>query len=509
MRFDKLIPLIKLELNRSINLNQNRKKFLSGIALNIFIAALLLFYSVSLTFVGMLNFKNYLIAGFFSFTFIMIFINNIIFSNNSLFSKIEFERITPLPLTNIEIMSSKILGIYLTSLFFVVTILLFPTFYFNYIENGTLFLVSSIFMLLFFPLIPISLSLLVTLFLGNFLKNRFVKIIGSIFITFLIVVIYLVIYISKDNLMPKFFGNLIDVLNFYPIKFFNEIFLQENFLNLFIFIILSITIFLITSIFISKKYFDIFFNGKNEIKKKSKKNKLVNSPKKSILFKKEISLYMSYPTYISNTIFAPIVLLIFSILPLVTSPETFNELIDVEIQNIIKRNLILVICAFASIANTCYCSLSIERNTYYLLQTLPLRTIDIFKEKIKLGLSLIFIPTIISSILLGIKYNIGSLDIVILIFAALSFGLFSNLLGLIYDLKTLNISWINSKEVVKQRFSMIINQIIIALMIFISFLISDKIIKDNRTLSWLIIFLMVSILNLILVNYLRKKDLRI
>lgn len=509
MRIDKLKILIKLELNRIINLNQNKKKFLSGIALTIFLGLILLFYSILITFMSISRFKEIMIGGFGAATFLLIFINGIIFSNNSLFTKVEYERLFPLPITSLEIIFSKIVGIYISSLFYVITVLLFPVMLISFSDNK-LFLPMAFLVLIFFPLIPIALSFVVTLFLGSFFKNRFLKILGSFATTILIILFYVVFNFSRKTLAPKLTIILFDILfKFYPIKFFNSIILNGKFLGSVVFMIISTIIFLGISKLMSKNYFDIYFNDKSTDRKFfSKSSSLDNSSKPTTVFRKEFSLYLTYPTYVINTIFAPITLLLFGILPLFSS-DVLNNITDFNLESIISKHLIIILCAFAAVGNTTYCSLSIEGKTYYLLQTLPLKPLDIFKEKIKLALSLILIPLLVSSILLGIRYNIKPFNIIVLILAAMSFSLFANLIGIIYDLNTLNINWVNPQEIVKQRFSMLIVQLIVAVVIYLLYLISEVIIKNNDTFAWILIFIIISLLNLIMIRYLNKKDLRI
>lgn len=293
------------------------------------------------------------------------------------------------------------------------------------------------------------------------------------------------------------------------LKTFGLIFIEGNYLKGLIFMGISILFFGLVSVFLSKNYLEIFYRKANKIKKSSNKAlKMVTKNKARSLLEKEIGLYFSYNNYILNTILGPILLLILGVAPLVTGMANLQNMMDFDVEKLFTTNSILVVTAFAAMGQTTYCSLSIEGRNYYLMQTLPIKAWDVFKAKLKLGIILISAPLIFTSLVLSLKFNLGFLAFLLLIVAAFSYSLFANLLGLIFDINTLNINWINSREVVKGKFSVLLIQLIIGLMVLISFLISNILFKNNRILSWLIIIIFVNIFNFIQIWYLSSKNLK-
>ena len=508
LRINKEIILLKLEILRLLNNNQGKKKFLTGLSANVVMAFMFIFYSASLTRSFYKGNPLKVIVTSTVIVFLMIFWGNILYSNNSLFEKRELENLLPMPFTSLEIISSKILGIYVYNLGIVACMVIFPFLYVTYDNCGFPFTLFTILMLLSFPMIPLCLSLLATAFFGKIFTNKIVKIIGGIIFFSIVILFYIMLYFSNRSL--NILAIIIEKLSKISLlKTFGLIFIEESYLNGLIFMGISILFFGLVSVFLSKNYLEIFYRKANKIKKSSNKAlKMVTKNKSGSLFEKEIGLYFSYNNYILNTILGPILLLILGVAPLVTGMTNLQNMVDFDVEKLLTTNSILVVTAFAAMGQTTYCSLSIEGRNYYLMQTLPIKAWDVFKAKLKLGIILISAPLIFTSLVLSLKFNLGFLAFLLLIVAAFSYSLFANLLGLIFDINTLDINWINSREVVKGKFSVLLIQLIIGLMVLISFLISNILFKNNRILSWLIIIIFVNIFNFVQIWYLSSKNLK-
>ena len=509
LRINKEIILLKLEILRLLNNNnQGKKKFLTGLSANVVMAFMFIFYSASLTRSFYKGNPLKVIVTSTVIVFLMIFWGNVLYSNNSLFEKRELENLLPMPFTSLELISSKILGIYVYNLGIVACTVIFPFLYVTYDNCGFPFTLFTILMLLSFPMIPLCLSLLATAFFGKIFTNKIVKIIGGIIFFSIVIFFYIMLYFSNRSL--NILAIIIEKLSKISLlKTFGLIFIEGNYLKGLIFMGISILFFGLVSVFLSKNYLEIFYRKANKIKKHANKAlKMVTKNKKRSLFEKEIGLYFSYNNYILNTILGPILLLILGVAPLVTGMANLQNMMDFDVEKLFTTNSILVVTAFAAMGQTTYCSLSIEGRNYYLMQTLPIKAWDVFKAKLKLGIILISAPLIFTSLVLSLKFNLGFLAFLLLIIAAFSYSLFANLLGLIFDINTLNINWINSREVVKGKFSVLLIQLIIGLMVLISFLISNILFKNNRILSWLIIIIFVNIFNFVQIWYLSSKNLK-
>ena len=509
LRINKEIILLKLEILRLLNNNnQGKKKFLTGLSANVVMAFMFIFYSASLTRSFYKGNPLKVIVTSTVIVFLMIFWGNVLYSNNSLFEKRELENLLPMPFTSLELISSKILGIYVYNLGIVACMVIFPFLYVTYDNCGFPFTLFTILMLLSFPMIPLCLSLLATAFFGKIFTNKIVKIIGGIIFFSIVIFFYIMLYFSNRSL--NILAIIIEKLSKISLlKTFGLIFIEESYLKGLIFMGISILFFGLVSVFLSKNYLEIFYRKANKIKKHANKAlKMVTKNKKRSLFEKEIGLYFSYNNYILNTILGPILLLILGVAPLVTGMANLQNMMDFDVEKLFTTNSILVVTAFAAMGQTTYCSLSIEGRNYYLMQTLPIKAWDVFKAKLKLGIILISAPLIFTSLVLSLKFNLGFLAFLLLIIAAFSYSLFANLLGLIFDINTLNINWINSREVVKGKFSVLLIQLIIGLMVLISFLISNILFKNNRILSWLIIIIFVNIFNFVQIWYLSSKNLK-
>lgn len=103
LRINKEIILLKLEILRLLNNNnQGKKKFLTGLSANVFMAFMFIFYSASLTRSFYKGNPLKVIVTSTVIVFLMIFWGNVLYSNNSLFEKRELENLLPMPFTSLE-----------------------------------------------------------------------------------------------------------------------------------------------------------------------------------------------------------------------------------------------------------------------------------------------------------------------------------------------------------------------------------------------------------------------
>ena len=250
LRINKEIILLKLEILRLLNNNnQGKKKFLTGLSANVVMAFMFIFYSASLTRSFYKGNPLKVIVTSTVIVFLMIFWGNILYSNNSLFEKRELENLLPMPFTSLEIISSKILGIYLYNLGIVACMVIFPFLYVTYDNCGFPFTLFTFLMLLSFPMIPLCLSLLATAFFGKIFTNKIVKIIGGIIFFSIVILFYIMLYFSNRSL--NILAIIIEKLSKISLlKTFGQIFLEGNYLKGLIFMGISV-IFSIFSFIIS------------------------------------------------------------------------------------------------------------------------------------------------------------------------------------------------------------------------------------------------------------------
>ncbi|WP_036729168.1 hypothetical protein [Peptoniphilus mikwangii] len=510
MRLDKLKLLLNIEKRRFLNSNSNRKKLFTGITALIILGFFISIYVVSITVFLYNSYRQILITTFAIIGFIGIFVSTLRSGYSNLFGKSEYNIIFPLPFTDLEIILSKLAGIYLSSYYYVLIMLSFPVLYVLFKAYGIIATINGLLSLVFFPAIPVSLALLIASLGSKNFKFKYARQFFSILLTLLIVLLYALIYVFRKLFYDNLYLAAVNVSRvfttvLFPYKFFENAVIKNSIIETLLFSVISIAVAAIVSIYISKNYFKIHYKNNNTAKyKKSKTLDFKKSSLSKTLFKKELRTYFSSSIYLMNTIFAPMFLTIIGIISIFLDDNSLNSLSGYKnLGEIVRLNIIFILCSFAAISQTTYCSMSIEGKNIWITLSLPIENKKIFISKIKVGMSIIIFPIIFCAIVFGIKYKLSVFDIVMFILTPISYSLFGNILGLLYDIKTANYSWNNENEIVKQRFSMILIQIILAIPLLITYFVSRKFNLNSS----IMIFIVISIINTLLLIKLTKKKL--
>ncbi|RVU54806.1 hypothetical protein [Anaerosphaera multitolerans] len=510
MRINKLKLLLNVELKKYINSNK-AKNSLSQIGMFI-LGFVFLINSIMGTKLLYVYNRELIPYTFSLLTFFFILFSVAGVGYLSLFSEKEYNILFPLPFRDSEIIFGKFMGMYISSLFYIATLLAFPTIYLT-LKTNPLFTVFSILLLLVFPAVPLILSLLISMLFSKYFTFKYKKQLGAILGFILVAIIYILIYVFEKVLLNNLLTFLLKFkvlfkLIYFPFNFFERALIEGSILNATVFIILSLGILFIGFYFIEKNYFTLYnkLNLKSKQRLKKKENYKNNSLNKA-LFKKDLKLYFSSSIYVSNTIVMPITIIIVLILSTFLNNETLDSFSNISnLTEVINSNSLLLLCGFASIAQITYCSLSIEGKNLWISLSLPLKKEDIFYSKIKLGVGLMAIPLIALATVLALRFNQGLGNLIVNLAAALNYSIFANLVGLLYDLNTLNYNWTSEVEVVKQRFSMILVILILSIPLILLFAIESKLSIGSLKLG-ILLFITVSILNYLLWKKIINKDL--
>ena len=131
------------------------------------------------------------------------------------------------------------------------------------------------------------------------------------------------------------------------------------------------------------------------------------------------------------------------------------------------------ILAFVSVnAQTTYCSLSLEGENFEILEAMPLTFKDLVLPRVLLGMTLALGPILFTSLAFAYVGQVGIINGIFMVLAGILANLFGNLVGIYFDLMTLDLDWKNDLEVIKQRFSGILMSLAMVLPMFISWILT-------------------------------------
>ena len=346
--------------------------------------------------------------------------------------------------------------------------------YTSYTNGSISYYVTSIIMILLLPVIPIVLSCLVGMVMSS-ISSRFKH--KNLVQTVLSMAILLVVFYFSFNIKgtETYLVNNITSLNdmitkyYYPAGMFGKLVNDFNIIDLLIFILINLGIFLVSIFILSKTYFKINSRLKSKSSNIKSSTKEVSYNKSSIttsLVKKEIKTFVNTPVFIINSGFglvlflAIVVILVFKLDDLGLMLEKSNMEISLS-KDLIMNNLsivILVLLVFTSFMTSITNSvISLEGRNINILKSLPVKVKTILMSKVYACLLITTPILLLGDIVLFIRCKTNIFEALLLVILSILMPLVSHFIGLLINLKYPKLDAENSAEVVKQSTSSFIS----------------------------------------------------
>jgi len=383
------------------------------------------------------------------------------------------------------------------------------------------FYLTSFVMLLLLPVIPIVISCIVGGITSS-ISSRF-KYKNAVQIIFSMIALLIILYISFNldsifNYLAEHATSINDLITkiYYPAGAYATLITDFNIATLLIFILVNVAVSALGIFILSKFYFKINSRLKKvtTTKKTNVKNLAFKShPARIALIKKELNTFFKTPVFIINAGFGLVLFIIGAVLlsikfdlimPLLENPETFN--FSAELINSNIPLLVFLLIAFASFMTSITSSvISLEGKNINILKSLPVETKTILMSKIYSSLVLTTPILLIGDIILFARFNIGILEILLLLILSVAVPLISHYIGLIINLKYPKLDAENTAEVVKQSTSSFVSVMVGMILLAITFVIIFGIIgKISATLILVIATAIFIVMDTILYIYLIK-----
>lgn len=434
-----------------------------------------------------------LLSGLFGFCMTFFMAKNILFQNK------DNDLLLTLPLKKELIISTRLTYLYLYNL--VIGLLcLIPGLYI-YISNIGISLnliVLSVILIIFSPIIP---TLLASVFgyIISFLTNKFSK--SNLFeyvFNLLFVGIYFFILFGNNDFLVKLVLNKNIKYILFPLYLINKSLVNPLYIVIYV-IFNLIVLYLFIKLF-KDIYFKLIINVNRVITKnnyKIDKNKNTYNKKSTALLKKEIKNYFSSFVYVFNTLIGPVALILLTIYLIFD-----NKIVTMLPSSVdIKLYIYLLLTFVVSFTNVTCCSISMEKQNFYMLKTLPLSEKEILNSKLKLNILLVLPSVIFFLMVIYLKGYIKFYDAYLLLFYSCFLNLFVSMYGLIVNLKFPMFDALNDQIIVKRSTSVLIGTIVLTIicLCLVSFVMEYNV-KYNHLieLSILIVLALDIILNFIL-----------
>lgn len=502
---NKFITILNTTINNSFKLKVTSKKKKIGIIVLLIYLIFCFMYTFKINLstifetLKSLNLTSYFLsvivflASLFSFCMTFFLAKNILFQNK------DNDLLLTLPLKKELIISTRLTYLYLYNL--VLTLLcLIPGLYI-YIANIGISLnlvIISVILVFFTPIIP---TLLASVFgyLIAFLTNKFSKsnLFEYIFNLLFIGMYFLVLFNNNSFLVNIILNKNIKYILF-PLYLINKSLVNPLYIVIYV-IFNLIVLYLFIKLF-KDIYFKLIINVNRVITKnnyKIDKNKNTYNKKSTALLKKEIKNYFSSFVYVFNTLIGPVALILLTIYLIFD-----NKIVTMLPSSVdIKLYIYLLLTFVVSFTNVTCCSISMEKQNFYMLKTLPLSEKEILNSKLKLNILLVLPSVIFFLMVIYLKGYIKFYDAYLLLFYSCFLNLFVSMYGLIVNLKFPMFDALNDQIIVKRSTSVLIGTIVLTIicLCLVSFVMEYNV-KYNHLieLSILIVLALDIILNFIL-----------
>lgn len=431
-----------------------------------------------------------------------------------------------LPIKRRTVLFVRVFKFYVFELMFN-TLFLLPIMiaYIRWADNLTwTYYLTSIIMLFTLPIIPIVISCFIGVITSSISSRFKYKNMVQIVLSMVIIIGIIALSYSIENVIEYLsvhatsMNNLITKI-YYPAGVYAQLVTEFKIIDLLIFIVNNICIFILSIYILSRFYFKINSRMKKVItNKKINVESLVTKSKSQTksLIKKELNTFFKTPVFIINSGFALVLFLIAvivipfkfeSVLPILTAEEGGLGLSKELVMNNLSIIIFLLISFASYMTSITNSVISLEGKSINILKSLPIKVKTILMSKIYACLIITTPVLLLGDIVLCIRFKIKIIETIFLILLSLLIPLVSHFIGLIINLKYPKLDWENTSEVVKQSTSSFISVMLGMVLLIISFIVITNIIgKINASLLLLIVTLVYIIIDSILYLYLIKKS---
>ena len=389
-----------------------------------------------------------------------------------LFSMKSYDIMVSLPVTKSAILISRFVTMYVTNLLFAFLVML-PglAVHIWFSKPGLSFYLISIPVILFAPLLPLTISSILGALIKGISSRMKRKNLVEILLTMLLVV---VIFVSgfgmgeqAENIDMEAVKELLSMVTvelggiFPPALWYHNA-LSGNLLQLLLLLFLPALIFF-TFVWILSKKFQEICTGLNATYAKNnyKLNSLKSEHVLVALFKKEQKLYFSSSLYVINTIIGYLLALLLAGFVGIMGVEALAEFLEaVAFVPLLRQMLPFILSLPLCMTGASTCSISMEGKTFWQLQVLPVKAATVYTAKLLWNLVLAAPFYVVSVVLLILGGKPDVLTALHYILLPLVYLVFTIVLGLAANLRFPVLNWDNEARVVKQSAAVLVSMLV-------------------------------------------------
>ena len=411
------------------------------------------------------GFVEYVYASLLSLTSIVL-ITLLLFTLNALlFEGNDYEMLQSLPVSKRDIIASKLLIVYIFAFCFTCGMMLPGMVVHVLTTHAYLQFLFGILSLVFVPGIPIAIAIIFgvgILYVASFAKHTTVlKILLSVL---------LFIGLMIGSFFLQSVGGLSTLMGLKMLQIYlpSLIFLKSNLLYACISIIVSVLILYM----LTWKY--------EVLHKLSTKRRIIYHDATfkyhssfRALYQKELKRFFGSYLAVINQGFGIIMLVIGSVLLVLVPPTMLFSMLKVSrIPVNVVDYIPLVIAGMLAFTFPSASSLSLEGKNLWIIQTAPVKMLDIIFSKISVTLSLHLIGYVCAIIAVFLRFSLSVEQMIAVLLIPLAYSIFTAILGFALDYRFVNYSWDNEVVPIKQNLQVGLTMLVSLFMVGLPILIS-------------------------------------
>ena len=392
-------------------------------------------------------------------TLLLFTLNALLFEGN------DYDMLQSLPVSKGDIIASKLLIIYIFAFCFTCGMMLPGMVVHVLITHAYLQFVFGIVSLVFVPVMPIAIAIIFgvgILYVASFAKHTTVlKILLSVL---------LFIGLMIGSFFLQSVGGLSTLMGLKMLQIYlpSLIFLKSNLLYACISIIVSVLILYM----LTWKY--------EVLHKLSTKRRVIyhdatfkHHSVLHALYQKEMKRFFGSYLAVINQGFGIIILVIGSVLLVLVPPTVLFSMFKVsQIPVNVVDYIPLVIAGMLAFTFPSASSLSLEGKNLWIIQTAPVKMLDIIFSKISVTLSLHLIGYVCAIIAVFLRFSLSVEQMIAVLLIPLAYSIFTAILGFALDYRFANYNWDNEVVPIKQNLQVGLTMLVSLFMVGLPILLS-------------------------------------
>lgn len=433
-----------------------------------------------------------------------------------LFAFKDYDLLMSLPVKPSEVLTSKMVFIYLSNLLLSVVVSVPPLVIYGIkTSSGLFYYIFVVVITIFTPLIPISIAAILAYLLGRISSkirstNAFMIIGSMLLCAILIVGSPMIGQINSKQIQGALpaFDSISNIL--FWTKFYVGALKQTSIIYLAEFVGLSLLIFTVFIGVMSKGFKTI--NSRMTEKYRASNYKMtalkVSSPLKA-LYTKELRFYLASFIYVVNTAIGPLMMTVFSLALVIFGKEAVAKTLEIPMAEQFMPLVVTLVFAFCiNMTFITASSISLEGKNLWIIKSLPVEVKSILWSKVLLNLTFTVPSLLINTLIVSMGFGMEPVTVCVSLLLLLIYCVFSAVTGLIINLYLPKLEWTTQVAVVKQGASVLVNMLAGFGSIIVSIVAFILIKPASMNIYLFLLFFLFSIITLILIRMLNTVGVR-